>query len=63
MTQGSGPDGTGPPIRLFAYSPSRSTAAAQILYTDMPAGSVLMSDEYEVYDRIANARRLVHVAC
>jgi transposase len=31
MTQGSGPEGTGPPIRLFGYSPSRSTAAAQML--------------------------------
>jgi transposase len=63
MTQGSGPDGTGPPIRLFAYSPSRSTAAAQILYTGMPAGSVLMSDGYAVYDQIAQAHQLVHLAC
>ena len=63
MTPGSGPEGTGPPIRLFGYSPSRSTAAAQILYAGMTAGSVLMSDGYAVYDQIANAYQLVHLAC
>lgn len=31
MTEGSGKDGTGPPIRLFSYAPSRSTAAATTL--------------------------------
>lgn len=63
MTQGSGPAGTGPPIRLFGYSPSRSTAAAQILYAGMRARSVLMSDGYAVYDQIAQAHQLVHLAC
>jgi transposase len=63
MTQGSGPQGTGPPIRLFGYSPSRSTAAAQILYAGITAGSVLMSDGYAVYDQISNAYQLVHLAC
>ena len=63
MTQGSGPSGTGPPIRLFAYSPSRSTAAAQILYAGMKAKSVLMTDGYAVYDQIAQAHQLVHLAC
>jgi transposase len=63
MTQGSGPAGTGPPIRLFAYSPSRSTAAAQILYAGMRAKSVLMTDGYAVYDQIAQAHQLVHLAC
>lgn len=63
MTQGSGPEGTGPPIRLFAYSPSRSTAAAQMLYAGMRPGSVLMSDGYAVYDQIAQAHQLVHLAC
>jgi transposase len=63
MTQGSGPDGTGPPIRLFAYSPSRSTAAAQILYAGMRGGTVLMTDGYAVYDQISSANRLVHLAC
>ena len=63
MTQSSGPAGTGPPIRLFAYSPSRSTAAAQILYAGMRTKSVLMTDGYAVYDQIAQAHQLVHLAC
>ncbi len=63
MTQGSGVQGTGPPIRLFAYSPSRSTAAAQILYPGVRQGSVLMSDGYAVYGQIAQANALVHLAC
>ena len=63
MTQASGPSGTGPPIRLFAYSPSRSTAAAQELYAGMHAGSTLMTDGYAVYDQIAQAHQLVHLAC
>ncbi|MGI9134912.1 MAG: IS66 family transposase [Rhodoferax sp.] len=63
MTQRSGVDGTGPPIRLFAYSPSRSTAAAQLLYAGMRPGSVLMTDGYAVYDQIAQAHQLVHLAC
>ena len=29
MTERSGPEATGPPIRLFAYSPTRSTQAAR----------------------------------
>jgi len=32
MTDGSGNDGQGPPIRLFAYAPSRSTKTARELY-------------------------------
>jgi len=63
MTQGSGAAGTGPPIRLFAYSPSRSTAATQVLYAGMRAESVLMTDGYAVYDQIAQAHQLVHLAC
>lgn len=63
MTQGSGLAGAGPPIRLFAYSPSRSTAAAQILYAGIRTGSTLLSDGYAVYDQIAQAHQLVHLAC
>ena len=63
MTQGSGTKGTGPPIRLFAYSPSRSTAAAQALYAGIRPGAVLMSDGYAVYDQIASAHQLVHLGC
>ena len=63
MTQGSGPEGTGPPIRLFAYSPSRSTDAASKMYAGLRAGAVLMTDGYEVYDKIERAHQLVHLGC
>jgi transposase len=63
MTEGSGTAGTGPPIRLFAYSPSRSTEAAQRLYVGAREGGVLMTDGYEVYNRIALANKLVHIGC
>ncbi len=63
MTNGSGISGTGPPIRLFAYSPSRSTEAAQRLYVGARQGGVLMSDGYEVYNKIALANQLVHIGC
>ncbi|MBS3998684.1 MAG: IS66 family transposase [Hydrogenophaga sp.] len=63
MTNGSGACGTGPPIRLFAYSPSRSTEAAQRLYVGAREGGVLMSDGYEVYNKIAVANQLVHIGC
>lgn len=63
MTQGSGPLGTGPPIRLFGYSPSRSTAAAQELYAGMRPGGALVSDGYEVYSTIAQTHQLVHLGC
>lgn len=63
MTDGSGASGTGPPIRLFAYSPSRSTEAAQRLYVGAREGGVLMSDGYEVYNKLALANKLVHVGC
>ena len=63
MTQASGAGGTGPPIRLFGYSPSRSTQAARTLYEGMRAGGVLMSDGYEPYAAIAEQHRLVHLGC
>ena len=63
MTEGSGPQGTGPPIRLFANSPSRSTDAASKMYAGLRAGAVLMTDGYEVYDKIERANQLVHLGC
>ena len=63
MTNGSGATGTGPPIRLFAYAPSRSTQAARPLYAGMRAGAVLMSDGYEPYNAVAEEHRLVHLGC
>ena len=63
MTQASGAMGTGPPIRLFAYSPSRSAETAQRLYAGMRAQAVLMSDGYEPYNAIAKTHQLVHLGC
>ncbi len=63
MTEASGPTGTGPPIRLFAYSPSRSLATAKHLYEGMREGGVLMTDGYEPYNAIAKAHKLVHLGC
>ena len=63
MTEASGADGTGPPIRLFGYSPSRSTQAAKTLYEGMRPGGTLMSDGYESYAAIAQQHGLVHLGC
>jgi transposase len=63
MTQASGAHGTGPPIRLFGYSPSRGTQTARTLYEGMRPGGVLMSDGYEPYAAIAEQHRLVHLGC
>ena len=63
MTEKSGAEGTGPPIRLFAYTPSRSTQASLGLYAGARAGGVLMTDGYEPYNKVAEVNRLVHLAC
>jgi transposase len=63
MTDGSGRDGTGPPIRLFAYSPSRSNAAALKLYAGIRPDAVLMSDGYDAYDAVAKVHGLMHLGC
>jgi transposase len=63
MTDGCGKDGTGPPIRLFTYSPSRSTKTAMALYAGIRQGAVLMTDGYDVYDTVAETHRLVHLGC
>lgn len=63
MTDGSGRDGKGPRIRLFAYAPSRSTATASQLYAGIRPGAVLMTDGYEPYDAVADQHGLVHLGC
>ena len=63
MTERSGAGGTGPPIRLFAYTPSRSTQASLHLYAGAREGSVLMTDGYEPYNQVAKTNKLVHLAC
>jgi hypothetical protein len=63
MTDGSGPQGKGPPIRLFAYAPSRSLQSAKGLYAGMRSGTVLMSDGHEPCESIAREHRLLHLGC
>jgi transposase len=63
MTELSGAKGTGPPIRLFGFSPSRSMQTAKTLYEGMQPGGVLMSDGYGPYAAIAGQHRLVHLGC
>jgi transposase len=55
--------GSGPPVHLFAYAPSRGGATAQRLYDGVRAGAALITDGYEVYDGIARAHQLVHLGC
>jgi transposase len=55
--------GSGPPIRLFSYTPGRGGTHAQPLYEGIKPGAALMSDGYEVYNGIATARGLIHLGC
>ncbi|HSB23290.1 MAG TPA: IS66 family transposase [Burkholderiaceae bacterium] len=53
--------GTGPPVHLYTYAPSRSAKTAAELYAG--ARGALMSDGYEPYAKVADANRLVHLGC
>ncbi|OAI13175.1 transposase [Methylomonas koyamae] len=55
--------GSGPPIRLFSYTPGRGGTHAQPLYEGIKPGAVLMSDGYEVYNAIAASRGAIHLGC
>lgn len=56
-------NGTGPPVRLFAYTPGRGAVHAEKLYAGVRRGATLMSDGYQVYDGIAQAHGLTHLGC
>lgn len=56
-------NGTGPPVRLFSYRPSRSAATATELYAGVAAGAVLMTDGYAPYEALAQANGLTHLGC
>jgi hypothetical protein len=56
-------NGTGPPVRLFNYAPTRSTAHALTLYAGSKPGAVLMTDGYEPYHEVARIHHLVHLGC
>jgi transposase len=55
--------GSGPPVRLFAYSSGRGEVHAQKLYAGIRRGATLVSDGYQVYDRIAADHGLTHLGC
>ncbi|WP_416136214.1 IS66 family transposase [Aquabacterium sp. A7-Y] len=63
MSEASGIEGTGPPIRMFAYSPSRSTQTARQLYAGLRKAGVLMTGGYEPYEAIAREHDLMHLGC
>ncbi|WP_322067352.1 IS66 family transposase [Burkholderia ubonensis] len=56
-------NGSGPPVRMFSYSPGRGAQHAQRLYAGVKPGAVLMTDGYELYNGIAHDHRLVHLGC
>lgn len=56
-------NGTGPPVRLFSYRPTRSAAHALSLYAGIKPNAVLMTDGYEPYNEVARANALVHLGC
>lgn len=56
-------NGSGPPVRLFSYSPTRNTAQASALYAGIRPGAALMTDGYAPYDQVASQYGLVHLAC
>ena len=62
-TDASGAAGSGPPIRIYSYSPGRGAQAAATVYGGLHEGVALMTDGYEVYNEVARTHRLVHLAC
>jgi hypothetical protein len=53
--------GTGPPIRLFTYAPSRAGKTALGLYEG--ARGALLSDGHEAYAAVVQAYQLKHLGC
>ena len=56
-------NGTGPPVVLFGYSPSKSTGQAIERYAGIKQGAALMSDGYEAYNAVVATYGLVHLGC
>lgn len=55
--------GQGPPVRLFSYAPSRSTATALELYRGATKHAALLTDGYEPYEQLASQLELTHLGC
>lgn len=56
-------NGSGPPMRMFSYSPGRGALHAQRLYAGVKHGAALMTDGYELYNGISHDHQLVHLGC
>jgi len=56
-------NGSGPPVRLFAYAPGRGAVHAEKLYAGIRRGATFVSDGYQVYDAIAEGHGLTHLGC
>jgi len=56
-------NGSGPPVRLFAYAPGRGEVHAKKLYAGIRRGAALVSDGYQVYDGIAADHGSTHLGC
>lgn len=56
-------NGSGPPVRLFAYAPGRGAVHAEKLYAGIRRGATFVSDGYQVYDGIAANHGLTHLGC
>lgn len=56
-------NGSGPPVRLFAYAPGRGAVHAAKLYAGVRHGATFVSDGYQVYDGIAADHGLTHLGC
>lgn len=54
-------NGSGPPIRLFTYTPGCDAKHAAQLYADINPRAALMTDGYELYSGIAHTHQLVHL--
>jgi transposase len=56
-------NGSGPPVRMFSYSPGRGALHAQRLYAGVKSGAAFITDGYELYNGIAHDHQLVHLGC
>jgi transposase len=56
-------NGTGPPVRLFAYAPGRGEEHARKLYAGIRSDATLISDGYKAYEAIAAEYGLTHLGC
>ena len=56
-------NGSGPPVRLFAYAPGRGAVHADKVYAGIRRGATFVSDGYQVYDGIAASHGLTHLGC